>query len=186
VTGYTRPLGDDSDATVSTTSPALTLPLVESYECFYVREFPGLVALARALTGSAAQAEEIAQDAMIATYRRWNEVSAMEHPAAWTRRVCSHISTSVVRRTIVEARTMRRLRSDRPQEAAELDEPSSAFWSAVRGLPRRQAQAIALYYLYSSSVSETAAAMGCTEGSVKTHLARGRATLAARLEVEEP
>jgi RNA polymerase sigma-70 factor (ECF subfamily) len=184
VTSYSRSFADDGDVTMSTTSPALELPLVESYESFYAREFAGLVALARALTGSAAQAEEIAQEAMIATYRRWNEVAVMEHPAAWSRRVCAHISTSVVRRLIVEARAARRLRGY-GSPAAELDEPSSEFWSAVRDLPRRQAQAIALHYLYGSSVAEAAAAMGCTESSVKTHLARGRAALAARLEVED-
>lgn len=177
-----RPFRDDGDRT---TSPTLHLPLSESYETFYVREFPGLVALARALTGAPAQAEEIAQEAMLATYRRWGEVAAMEHPAAWSRRVCAHLATSVVRRRIVEARSLRRLRASQPV-VTELDDASAAFWSTVRGLPRRQAQAIALHYLYGTSVAETAATMGCTEGSVKTHLARGRATLARRLEVDRP
>ena len=55
------------------------------------------------------------------------------------------------------------------------------MWDAVRRLPHRQAQAVALTYLEGLSVEEVGLVLGCSEGTVKTHLKRGRATLAKRL-----
>jgi RNA polymerase sigma-70 factor (ECF subfamily) len=59
-------------------------------------------------------------------------------------------------------------------------------WEAVRALPRRQAQVVALVYLEDLSVAETAAVLGCGEGTVKTHLRRARSSLAQRLGTSEP
>lgn len=159
------------------------LPVAEAFEAFYARELRGLVALAHVLTGSHALAEEIAQEAMIVTYRRWDDVCAKDSPVAWVRRVCANLATSAVRRRIIEARAVLRVRGGE-SAVTELDAGAGEFWADVRRLPRRQAQAIALFYLYGCSVEDTAHAMGCSAGSVKTHLSRGRAALAPRLEGE--
>ena len=156
------------------------LPAVESFERFYVREYGRLVALAYALTGSRAHAEDTAQEAMLATYRRWDEVSRLDWPAGWAHRVCANLATSFVRRRVVEARAMLRLRS-RPTELAELEAEDGAFWAEVRRLPTRQAQCVALTYVYGYSVAEVAATLGCADGAVKAHLSRGRSRLARRL-----
>lgn len=66
-----------------------------------------------------------------------------------------------------------------------MSEESETFWAEVRRLPRRQAQSIALFYVYDLGVAEIARTLGCSEGSVKVHLSRGRAALASRLGVEE-
>ena len=60
-------------------------------------------------------------------------------------------------------------------------EDSETFWAEVRRLPRRQAQSVALYYVYDLGVADVAKTLGVSEGSVKVHLTRGRATLARRL-----
>ncbi|GAA1975387.1 SigE family RNA polymerase sigma factor [Nocardioides panacihumi] len=159
----------------------LDLAGVESFEAFYARELNGLVALAHVLTGSHALAEEIAQEAMIVTYRRWDDVCAKASPLAWVRRVCANLATSVVRRRIIEARVLLRVRNAE-RAVTELDSGPGEFWAAVRRLPSRQAQAIALFYLYGCSIEDTAEAMGCSAGSVKTHLSRGRAAMAPRLK----
>jgi RNA polymerase sigma-70 factor, ECF subfamily len=54
-------------------------------------------------------------------------------------------------------------------------------WRAVRALPRRQAQVIALRYVADASVAEIAETLGLAEGTVKAQLHRGRQALAARL-----
>jgi RNA polymerase sigma-70 factor (ECF subfamily) len=153
---------------------------VESFDSFYAREYASMVALAHALTGSRAHAEDVAQEAMLIAYRRWDDVSRLDVPAAWVRRVCANTATSVVRRRIVEARALLRLRA-RPVAVAELDETDSAFWAEVRRLPRRQAQCVALHYVYGCSVAEVASILGCKDGTVKSHLWHARAKLAERL-----
>jgi DNA-directed RNA polymerase specialized sigma24 family protein len=58
------------------------------------------------------------------------------------------------------------------------------FWRAVRALPSRQAQAVALYYLEDLSIGQSAAVLDCAEGTVRGHLARARRTLARRLRLD--
>src|SRR3954454_12498268 len=79
-----------------------------AFEVFYRREMPALVAFAGVLSGSAC-AEDIAQEAMLAAYRRWDVVSGLDAPAAWVRRVCANRSVSTLRRRAVEARAMVRI-----------------------------------------------------------------------------
>jgi RNA polymerase sigma factor (sigma-70 family) len=153
------------------------------FDVFYARELTSLVCLARALSGSAA-AEDIAQEAMIAAYRRWREIEQYDVPAAWVRRVCANLATSSVRRRAVEARALLRAGGLR-QTPTELEPRDEEFWSEVRRLPRRQAQALSLHYVYDLGVSEIALTLGCSESSVKAHLVRGRARLADRLGTGE-
>ena len=68
-----------------------------SFEAFYRREMPGLVLLARALSGSA-YADDAAQDAMLAAYRHWDQVQRFDSPVGWVRRVCANKAVSSVRR----------------------------------------------------------------------------------------
>ena len=162
---------------------ARRLRAAQSFDVFYTREFPSLVALARALTGSAA-AEDIAQEAMIATYRRWREIEQFEQPAAWVRRVCANLSTSFIRRRAAEARAVLRIGGQRHVQT-ELPPQDEEFWVEVRRLPRRQAQSISLHYIYDMQVSDIALTLGCSESSVKAHLVRGRAALSVRLGIAE-
>ena len=156
-------------------------PSSELFDSFYHRELPRLVALARALAGPGA-ADDLAQEAMLRAYRNWAKLVTYDRPEAWVRRVCANLATSLLRRRTAEARALVRLRSRRQPVA--LSPSHDAFWDQVRHLPGRQAQAIALRYLYDMQVIEIANTLGCSEGSVKVHLSRARKTLAARLLAE--
>lgn len=153
--------------------------LPQDFDAFYRREMPRLVTYARALAGPA-HAYDMAQESMLAAYQRWDEVAACDSPVAWVRRVCSNRSVSAYRRRVAEARSLVRL-GWRREPVAQAEEPDAELWSEVRRLPARQAQTVALHYLYDLSVADIAATLGIAEGTVKAHLARGRAALAARL-----
>ncbi|MDR7253133.1 RNA polymerase sigma-70 factor (ECF subfamily) [Nocardioides sp. BE266] len=153
----------------------------ERFADFYRAELPGLVSLARGLCGAAA-AEDVAQEAMLAAYRRWAEVEDAQSPHAWVRRTCANLAISSFRRRLVELKALARISPRAP--VVPLDEESEEFWAAVRSLPRRQAQCAALRYVYGMSGADIAGTLAISEGSVKAHLARARATLAQRLGVE--
>jgi RNA polymerase sigma-70 factor (ECF subfamily) len=153
--------------------------VVDDFEEFYRAEVPGLVALARGLAPPEV-AEDIAQEAMLVAMRRWPQVREMEHPQAFVRRVCANLAVSAFRRRLVELRALGRAAAQ-PAPALAADEHEE-FWRLVRALPRRQAQSVALHYLFDLSVSQVAQTLGCSEGSVKVHLSRGRETLARHLE----
>jgi RNA polymerase sigma-70 factor (ECF subfamily) len=97
--------------------------------------------------------------------------------------VAANLAVSGVRRRLAEARALVRLAARTQQEPlyAALPEGDGDFWRAVRRLPRRQAQVVALVALGDLSTAEVAATLGCSQRMVQTHLQKARGTLAQRL-----
>lgn len=69
-----------------------------------------------------------------------------------------------------------------PSERLEQSQVMATIEAAVQSLPERQRQAFLLRYWEEFDVSETAKAMGCSEGSVKTHCSRATHALAKILK----
>jgi RNA polymerase sigma-70 factor (ECF subfamily) len=69
-----------------------------------------------------------------------------------------------------------------PSAGHDRHEAYGALVQALRGLPARQREAFTLRVLEELDVAQTARAMGCSEGSVKTHLSRARDALQKQLE----
>jgi RNA polymerase sigma-70 factor (sigma-E family) len=177
-----RPAGHTARAGRDGEPEAVRLP--GHFEYFYLQEYPKVVALAFALSGSRMGAEDIAQEAFLRAYRDWDRIGSYEHQAAWVRRVAANLATSGLRRRLVEVRALARLAGRREPTVDPLAAENAEFWAAVRTLPRRQAAAVALYYFQDLSVQQTATVLGCTEGTVKAHLAKARRALARQLRPE--
>jgi RNA polymerase sigma factor (sigma-70 family) len=154
----------------------------QRFEEVYLREFTGVFALAYALSGSRWAAEDIAQDAFVVAHRQWDRVGGYDDPGAWVRRVAANLAVSGIRRRLAEARALVRLAArQQEQPFAALPGEDGDFWRAVRRLPPRQAQVVALVALGELSTAEVAATLGCSQRMVQTHLQKARATLTQRL-----
>lgn len=158
------------------------------YEAFFRLEYPRLVALLVAVTGSRPVAEELAQEALLRAHVRWDRIVRYDRPGAWVRRVALNLASHHRRRRRSERSAVDRLQRQHPVEPYAYDDTGSRpddFWALVRQLPPRQAAAIALYHLEDRPVAEVAAILGCAEGTAKAHLHKGRAALARLLDLPE-
>lgn len=157
----------------------------ETFEDFYVREYPAMVGLAYALSGSRSGAEDLAQEAFLVAHRGWDRIGGFDEPGVWVRRVVANLSVSAIRRRVVETKALARIALGQTPTLPELSAEGAEFWRAVRSLPRRQAQAIALHYLEDLPVAEVARILGTAEGTVKKHLYEGRKKVVRLLQLEE-
>lgn len=137
-----------------------------AFEIFYSEEYAGVVRLAVALTGRRAVAEELAQEFFMAAFRRWSWVSVLDDPAGWVRRVAVNRCVSSGRRYVTEVRLLGRLRRERAGSTGT-DAHDDELWVIVRGLPKRQAQVLALVFVEDRSVADIASILGCGEETVR-------------------
>ncbi|MEU8422323.1 SigE family RNA polymerase sigma factor [Micromonospora sp. NPDC048835] len=123
--------------------------------------------------------DDILQRVLTELYRSWTKARQADHLDALVR-------TMLVRRLIDE----RRLRWSRVRLGAALPERASAttdptdritLVGALRNVPPRQRAVLVLRYFQDLSVEETARAMGCSTGTVKSQTAKGLATLRSLL-----
>ena len=157
---------------------------VPDFESFYRSEYRSVVGLAYALSGSRIAAEDITQDAFLAAHKEWGRVATYDRPDAWVRRVVSNLAVSLIRTKAREAAALIRLKP-RDGFLPQMPEEDAHFWKAVRSLPRRQAQVIALHYLEDRPIADIALVLGCAENTVKVHLHKGRQRLARKLNEME-
>lgn len=155
-----------------------------SFDAFYRREYRPLLRLAWSLTGRRDLGEELVQEVMMTVHRKWATVGGYERPGGFARRVLVNDATSAARRRASERRAVERLGP--PDEVlAPQPPPDDEFWGAIRALPQRQAQAVALHYLDDRPIAEIADVLGVAANTVRVHLHRGRLALAESLRFEE-
>jgi len=138
------------------------------------------------LTGDREHAEDLLQLALVRVARRW-EV-ARSSPYAYAHRVLVNLLHDR-RRTLG-----RRVREQRLDEFDDRLHPAAdrtqalvdrmAIVGAVRRLPPRQREVVVLRFFADLSVSDTAAAIGSSEGTVKTHTSRALTALRGALTDE--
>jgi RNA polymerase sigma factor (sigma-70 family) len=145
------------------------------------------------LTGSAADAEDAAQDAFVKAYYALGRFRPGAELRPWLLRIVANEARN--RRRSAGRRTNLALRAAvdplsggaAPSPEANLlaSEEQSALLAAVNELPEEQRQVIACRYFLELSEEETAQTLGWRKGTVKSRLSRGLARLRERMEVED-
>jgi RNA polymerase sigma-70 factor (ECF subfamily) len=147
----------------------------QSFDTFYRSNYRRAVAVATALTGSTAIAEELAQEAFLTLHARWSE-RPLDDPVAYLRRIVANRAVSAWRRSQAERRAVERLGAGIPA-ALELAIGNPELWKAVRSLPRRQAQLVVLVYVDDLTIEQAAETLGIGIPTAKTHVQRARERL---------
>lgn len=159
------------------------LVVAETFDRLFVTEYPRMVALAAAVSGSRRHAEDIAQEAMTRLGQNWSKVQGYAKPGAWVRRVTINLALSQRRKLMSETKALLRLGPLGPALPPATSEDDH-IWSAVAELPRRQRAVVALHFLEDHSIDEIADILGMSPSTARVHLHRARQTLRERLQEE--
>ncbi len=140
-----------------------------------------LLRMALLLTGDRGLAEDVLQGALTKTYLAWTRIERRDSVEAYTRRTILRDVLSWRRRLasteVVTDRVPDRAGSDDADAHADRDR----LWRALLMLPPRQRAVIVLRFYEDLSEGEVATLLGCAVGTVKSHTARGLATLRSAL-----
>ncbi|WP_433287693.1 RNA polymerase sigma factor [Pseudonocardia sp. CA-142604] len=155
---------------------------------FCVLTRPRICAVLRSMSGGGDQyVEDVVQEALMIARHRWEDVALYERPDAWVIKVALRLMRRWQR---VESRYC---------DAGELDEPADdtarlAFdrverttdlAAVIAALPPRQRDVVNLHYRLDLSVAQIAEVLDMRPGTVKSHLAHGRSTIATRWAANE-
>ncbi len=159
--------------------------------------------MAELSTNNRDEALDVVQDAMLAFVGRYADKSPDEWPPLfyrvlqnklrdWGRRMQVRKRWRIWlhddRHEAVDADPIQSLadpRGELPEVAADNQAAMQEVLRLMRQLPQRQREAVLLRIWEGLDVAQTAQAMGCSSGSVKTHLSRGLSRLREGLEARQ-
>lgn len=135
-------------------------------------------------------AHDLVQEALARAYRHWGRIVRADNPDAYVRRIVVNEANRYWRRHRHRDRVVDG-RHDRPAPGGVAPDPSDGvvrrarILQALLALPARQRATVVLRYLDGLTERETAAALNCSEGTVKSQTSRALAALRAHLSREE-
>ena len=144
----------------------------EEFDGFMRGRWPAMVRLAYALTGDAGHAEDLAQTAFARAYASWGRVLRAGDPDAYVRRIVINTHRS----RFCKHRVTEELRGDLTDTVGAASQPGperrSELLDALGRLGPRQSAVVVLRCWLDLSEAETAAALGCSVGTVKSQAPR--------------
>ena len=156
----------------------------EEFRDFMRGRWPAMLRLAYGLTGDRGHAEDVAQAAFARAYASWGRVRRTGDPDAYVRRILINEN----RRRFRKHRVAEDLAGVLPEPAAAPAQDAAGEWddraallAALRALPPRQRAVVVLRYWMDMSEAETAAALNCSTGNVKSQASRALAALRGNL-----
>ncbi|MFJ6075427.1 SigE family RNA polymerase sigma factor [Streptomyces sp. NPDC093065] len=148
------------------------------FHAFFERHYAELARLAHLLTGEPDAADDLAADALLALWHRWDRVRAADHPVAYARGVVANLARTRVRAAVRERRrvalfwSQRADRTEDPDVAGVVD-----VQEALRRLPFRKRACVVLRHAFDLSEKDTALALGVSVGTVKSQTSKAVAEL---------
>lgn len=143
-------------------------------------------ALAYSIVRNRATAEDVAQEVFVKLWKSLPRFDGRAQLSTWIYAIARNAAISALRRERPQASLSDPAVHDEADAALAADRPAEREHDArllglVEALPEKQRQAVTLYYLEERSCEEVAAMLAMPVNTVKTHLHRARASLAAAL-----
>jgi RNA polymerase sigma-70 factor, ECF subfamily len=153
-----------------------------SFDSFVLATRSKLVGQAYAFTGDLGSAQDLVQEAYIKAWRNWENLQRYQNREAWVRRVLYNLAVSGWRKARRRRISEQRRWLEQPR-AVEFDPNTQhqELAQALHSLPEQQQRVLVLHHVAGLRISEVAEELGLPEGTVKSSLSRGRASLAARI-----
>lgn len=149
------------------------------FDAFYTATARRVLHHVYAVCGDLAEAQDVVQEAYARAWQRWSTIAGYEDPEGWVRLVAWRLAAS---RWRAAKRRLAALARHGPGDSMPGPGPDRvAVVAALRGLSEVQRRVVVLHYLYEQPVADIAASLGMPVGTVKSHLHRARAALAATL-----
>jgi RNA polymerase sigma factor (sigma-70 family) len=167
------------EAVLTLGEAALVRSGAPEFEDVFPRLYADAYRVAYRLLGERSEAEDVAQESCARAYSRWRSVH--EYATPWCVRVAGNLALDALRARTRALRRQERLVSETVTAGDGVDERLDLY-AALARLPRRQRETVVLRYLGDQSEQDTAAALGVSVGSVKTHASRGLAALREVIE----
>ncbi|MFL6238256.1 MAG: RNA polymerase sigma factor [Actinomycetes bacterium] len=146
-----------------------------SFDAAYPALYRRAYSAAYRLLGNRPEAEDVAQEALTRGLVRWRGIEP--YAEAWVVRIATNLAIDVVRRRL--------RRHEETKDAVSIDrfvDERVDLVRALSALPRRQREVVALRFLGDFSEADVAKALGLSNGTVKSHAARGLAAMRAHLQ----
>jgi len=151
---------------------------------FMHARWPAMVRLAYGLTGDQGHAEDVAQAAFARAYASWPRVKRSGDPDAYVRQIVINENRNRFRKHRVAEQLTDSVLIDVPwTDATHESDERSALIAALQRLGPRQRAVIVLRYWLDLTEQETAAALNCSVGTVKSQASRALATLRESIEL---
>jgi len=167
----------DGSVTPLSLEPPLEAVAATDFEAFFRRERPKLLGSMVLIAGSAADADEIVQEAFFRIWERWDRVRGMVDPTGYLFRTALNVHRSAYRRAVRAAkRTV--ARHDEPDPFVTVAGRDDVL-RALGAMTPRQRAAIVLTELHGWSTEEAASILGIRPGTVRVLISQGRKALRA-------
>jgi len=143
-----------------------------TFEDAYQRNYREVVASSWAICRDREVAEDLTQEAFARAYRRWRKLEDGGYAVPWLHRVVMNLTISHLRRH-GRGTQLERQHAATPLHTTDVHGDDDWLVTTLQRLPRRQREAVFLRYVAELDVEQTASAMRCSPGTVKTHSKRG-------------
>ena len=156
-----------------------------TFEQFVAVEQLRLNRAAYLLAHDGANAQDLVQDTLIRLLNQWPKVARADDPYAYARRVMLNVFLGGRRRLWHRELPYADVPDREGSGAYAVVDERDQLDRLLRRMPARQRAAIVLRYWESCTEAETAQALGCSVGNVKSLTSRGLTALRAHAASEE-